>query len=405
MNYYEELGVSETATVEEIRHAYKAMARLLHPDNQSDLTLRAAAERQMARLNGIVSVLVDTEQRRHYDEHLHASPAANSLAPNGISVKPHRVWTPAPEPPYIPPRRFQLLRFAAQNWSWILTGLVIAGASITFALTGNRPTVVREWNTAIENSLSPRALDRDHPLTKGRGAKPESDHRRLSEDASLTASRPQPVTVQPALPAPMDVAPEPLRTSSANPPASNATERSTLSTTPPTPPSPVPVPVPAPPSAPASPAPSTSSPMPAGSSSSVAAIPSANGTRPLGTDDPFSGRWFFTAANNTPAGPFPTDSIELHLRNENGSLRGEYRAVYRVPDRSVAPEVAFDLEGRVPAGRMARLDWISSDSGRGLMDIVMRVSGELDVTWWTTQFGKRATLRSGKAILTKEHSR
>ena len=67
MNYYEELGVSSSASHEEIRHSYKALARLLHPDQITDVSLKTVAELQMRRLNQILSVLTDPEERRRYD--------------------------------------------------------------------------------------------------------------------------------------------------------------------------------------------------------------------------------------------------------------------------------------------------------------------------------------------------
>jgi len=44
MNYYEELGIRQDAALEEIRQAYKLLARLLHPDAQPDARLKAMAE-------------------------------------------------------------------------------------------------------------------------------------------------------------------------------------------------------------------------------------------------------------------------------------------------------------------------------------------------------------------------
>src|ERR1017187_10142215 len=54
MNDYEELAVAQDVSLEEIHQAYQALARLLHPDNQSDPKLKSAAERQMIRLNEIL---------------------------------------------------------------------------------------------------------------------------------------------------------------------------------------------------------------------------------------------------------------------------------------------------------------------------------------------------------------
>lgn len=70
MNRYEELAVAQDVSLEEIHQAYQALARLLHPDNQSDPKLKSAAERQMIRLNEILATLADPGKRRKYDESL-----------------------------------------------------------------------------------------------------------------------------------------------------------------------------------------------------------------------------------------------------------------------------------------------------------------------------------------------
>ena len=72
MNHYEELGLANSASTEEIRKAYRVLSRLLHPDQQRDEELRRAAEMQMRRVNAMVDVLLDPERRRQYDEDLRA---------------------------------------------------------------------------------------------------------------------------------------------------------------------------------------------------------------------------------------------------------------------------------------------------------------------------------------------
>src|SRR6185312_210354 len=70
ITYYEELGLEETASPEGIRDSFRALARLLHPDQQSDPQLKEMAERQMRKLNRIYSVLSDSERRAAYNESL-----------------------------------------------------------------------------------------------------------------------------------------------------------------------------------------------------------------------------------------------------------------------------------------------------------------------------------------------
>ena len=64
MTYYEELGLGADATIEQIRQAYRHLARLLHPDQQADETLRRLAESQMKRLNSIHKTLTEPSLRR-----------------------------------------------------------------------------------------------------------------------------------------------------------------------------------------------------------------------------------------------------------------------------------------------------------------------------------------------------
>src|SRR5258708_22866354 len=83
MTYYEELGLTESASVEEIRRAYKSLARLLHPDHQAEEQLRKAAELQMMRLNEILAMLTDPLRRGKDDPAVHPPPAPDALGEEG----------------------------------------------------------------------------------------------------------------------------------------------------------------------------------------------------------------------------------------------------------------------------------------------------------------------------------
>ena len=62
-DHYETLGVSREASAEEIKKAYRRLARQLHPDvNPSE----DAAE-QFKSVTHAYDVLSDPEQRQHYD--------------------------------------------------------------------------------------------------------------------------------------------------------------------------------------------------------------------------------------------------------------------------------------------------------------------------------------------------
>lgn len=63
-DYYEQLGVPPTATQEEIRSAFRRLARLFHPDVASD---KLEAEEKFKIINEAYEVLGDPEKRRKYD--------------------------------------------------------------------------------------------------------------------------------------------------------------------------------------------------------------------------------------------------------------------------------------------------------------------------------------------------
>ena len=58
-NPYEVLGVSENATDEEIKHAYRELAKKYHPDNYADNPLSDLAEEKMKEINAAYDAICD----------------------------------------------------------------------------------------------------------------------------------------------------------------------------------------------------------------------------------------------------------------------------------------------------------------------------------------------------------
>lgn len=75
-DYYEVLGIAQNASEEEIKKAYKKLAKKYHPDLNPD---DAAAAEKFKEINEAASVLSDADKRARYDQFGHAG-----IDPNGM---------------------------------------------------------------------------------------------------------------------------------------------------------------------------------------------------------------------------------------------------------------------------------------------------------------------------------
>ncbi len=85
-DYYEVLGVSRNATPEEIKSAYRRLAKEYHPDRNPNN--RAEAEEKFKELSEAYEVLADPEKRRVYDMYGHEG-VAGQFGPNGFDFRRH----------------------------------------------------------------------------------------------------------------------------------------------------------------------------------------------------------------------------------------------------------------------------------------------------------------------------
>jgi curved DNA-binding protein CbpA len=100
-SFYEILQVSPAATMVQIRRAYRAAARTLHPDTNP----APDAARRFAEVAAAYETLRDRDRRRQYDEMLRRAASANGAPPQPGTA--HFTWSniasPAPHRPQVEP--------------------------------------------------------------------------------------------------------------------------------------------------------------------------------------------------------------------------------------------------------------------------------------------------------------
>ena len=178
MDYYEELGLSRTASAEDIRRAYKNLARLLHPDQQQDPELRRLAECQMKRLNAVTAILTDAAERRRYDREL--------LLPMPAEARPIRSL-------------FRSLAFH-QQWVWLAAAAIGTAGLLSYfrSSPGPRADVARARVVATPEATQQQAAT-GPPAVRARRHIPKA---RRPEPAPVTTveSESPPTLPSPAIP-------------------------------------------------------------------------------------------------------------------------------------------------------------------------------------------------------------
>jgi curved DNA-binding protein CbpA len=372
MTFYEELGVPPDASPETIRDAYRRVARLLHPDVQTDPTLKESADEQMKRINYLHGILSDPERRRRYDQELAVSAGRSDV-----------VFIPAVIP------AAQLRPGNSGTLVWLAATAVCA----TFII----------WLAARESSSTPAvypvqsAADKTRPASKTpvrpRSAAimshpfiPSGPHPAAQRDDELAALRGQLLAAN----SDRDGLLKKMAVRETETKASNVSKLTpapliALQTAPD-----IAVPAVLPPAAPPS-LPRTDSPQPA-----EPATPKP-GTR-------WTGSWAYhpVRAENRDRALFPPEYIEIVIHEDKGRIRGQYHARYKIAGATISPDVDFRFEGKV-SGSAANLRWTGAGGAKGEVKLRLASETTLEIVWSATNLGKSMGLASGTALLNRNN--
>ncbi|MGH9188152.1 MAG: J domain-containing protein [Acidimicrobiales bacterium] len=130
-SHYDVLGVTTEAGPAEVRRAYVASARRLHPDRWIDASPaeRRVAERGMQELNEAWRVLGHPDRRRTYDASLRRAAHRSTTHPSAVRVRRHD-----PDPERLP---VDALARIVRSLPWVLILGVLAAIFVFTAYAGS----------------------------------------------------------------------------------------------------------------------------------------------------------------------------------------------------------------------------------------------------------------------------
>jgi hypothetical protein len=350
ITFYEELGVSSDASPEQIREAFRALVRLLHPDQQTDLQLKDTAEKQMRKLNRIYDTLSDPEKRRQYDDEL-----VEDYGPPAI-----------PGPQFQPALTKTLVRAA-----WIVA--LVMGVALVI------------WLTA-DSAPAPQASTVDQPLPAPAGtpalapkAAPRGDQD--SVIAGLRADLKAVIVERDA--AVHELAR--LRGNQAAPPPPGPPGTDSAEIRPPA---------------------ITMTELP--SAAKLPVLSASNNSLPrmeLPATRKLAGFWFYAKPSlgqrNKNQALYPPQFIEITINEESGMTSGRVRARFEVADRPISPDVNFTFTGPSTPGPQASFPWTGSAGARGDLTFKFISENSVKFDWTATDLGTQLGLEGGTAVLTR----
>ncbi|MCS7024853.1 MAG: DnaJ domain-containing protein [Bryobacteraceae bacterium] len=370
MTFYEELGVSPKASIEEIRESYRQLARLLHPDRTSDESARRLAEIQMKRLNAIVALLTHADKRRAYDASL--GQQESSL---GCSVP--LVAETANSAARMKPGPSSILRWLTScrhpNIAWLLAGAAVAMILLWALRTGSLVEVTARSQRLLEVEQHSKARA---PASATPLAKASRDIENLELQLNYWRKQAEKLRAE------RDAAAVHLSRLESTLGELTARLNRTPETT-------------------CSFRPEVQPLAPAASKESILSAPN---TPPLATRS-LAGNWYYLRSSDVAAlrdDLYPPEYIEARISEEAGLLKGRYRARYRILDRTISPEVVFHFTGQA-TGESARLPWVGPSGAKGEVRLRLLTPDSMEITWIAFELGTTLGLGSGSATLIRRH--
>jgi hypothetical protein len=392
MNYYEELGLHDRASAEEIKDAYRALMRLLHPDHVQDPDLRRVADTQVKKINRVYETLSDPERRRRYDL---------ELVEGDRRVAPIIFHAP-------PPPRKKLVTRSSALWVGAVSAFAIlliwmasrqappvapdysSGASIVEPEPSRTPPLAAPAPAPAPKPVNTESpVKNEAPAAPARNSSAELEASQLRDqlaramnerDAALAEVahlRSQPVEKAQAAEKPRIARLEEHRQEEHKP---EAPKREVALVQP--------------------------SELPRQQTAEnqlhlpiAPPVQAAKPPQPL--RNPIAGSWIYRPADSPSRNKdlYPPEFIETYISEDHGEVRGTYRARYHVLDRPVAPEVSFQFSGKL-TGDSGSLPWSGNGGSRGEVTFRLMADHSLKVDWVASQLGALGFYK-GTAVLVK----
>ena len=387
-NLYGELGISEAASPEEIRSAYLRLAKESHPDLAQTDQERIDAVEKMTRLNQAAEILAVEGKRAEYDREAALTrqmgdvdyrKALAALTLTRVHGKRRREWlvwvTCMAAGCLVVVGLAVLLSRQDREDEWWQARVLREGVRKTSETLLRTPPPAEP--TASPDSLETRGVLGSDGARRIDGDSLPPLRRILPPVESAISFRAVPGYETPTGVLRPYVEPQvesqiAVRKAPAPAPIANA-----------------PLPSSAPPVGSASPDP----PAPPLVTRAVPASPTPEET------SGWNGIWRYrSASGGGVGGTFNPVSIEMRVASQGPKLRGLYRARYEATGKYLS-EVAFLFEAQDNRGARVRGLWFGNNGEKGEFELTKLSPKEVQMSWWTTAFGKKKTLASGVARL------